>query len=443
MISIQFILAFYMVHLTVFSILKIEKKKSIKIMSALCFVGLIILDIVRYLSDGYHSVQTYDSPLSLGLIIIIVLYSIGNFKKISMWILTVSSLWITMLINAISAGLILPLFGFDTRLLSVDPFLSVLGLVSGLILLTLIDLLIKKTKLPINVYSLTKLDVITILLFLVMFGFYIGNMQTFVFYNISPFRYVLNIFTLLVGLGPLYFVMYIITQKDYIHEMTLKEENQELLFEAQLVHYEKMQEMDLELKKFQHDISDELNHLEYLAQDGNIDAILHHIASMKKEKSEISSMRTFNTGLSCVNSSWYNLVSNERYKDIECEWLGKIPPNLVMGNRDAMKLFANLLKNAFEAAASAAVAKYVNVQVYFDKNEFRIIIQNSHANKLNEAENGIFKTTKDDKNNHGIGTKIITDIVTKYTGSISHEYSDTEFTVRIAFGNNVMCSIDN
>lgn len=440
MISIQFILVFYMVHLTVFSILNVEKQKSIKILSALCFIALVALDIGRYLSDGYHTVQVYDSPLSLGLIIVLILYSIGSFKRLSMWIAVASSLLIIVSINTVSAGFILPIFGFDTRFLSVDPFLSVLGLVSGLILLTLLYLLIKKVNLPINIYSLTRVDVITILLFLIMFGYYIANMQTLVFYNITPFRSILNVLTMLVGLVPIYFIIYIITQKDYIHEMKLKEENQELLFESQLAHYEIMRGMDLELKKFQHDISDELNHLEYLAREGDINEMLNHISLMQKEKSEINNLRTFNTGLNCVNSSWYNLISDEKYKNIEYEWLGKIPPNLAIDTRDAMKLFANLLKNAFEAAKCAEVSKYVKVHVYFDKNEFRIIIHNSHANKLIPADNGIFVTTKDNKNNHGIGTKIIKDIVTKYNGSLSHEYTDTEFIVKVAFGSNVVTS---
>jgi len=52
MISIQYLLIFYMMQLTVFSFLNFEKKRATKKPNIVIFTGFLILDLFRYLQAG-------------------------------------------------------------------------------------------------------------------------------------------------------------------------------------------------------------------------------------------------------------------------------------------------------------------------------------------------------------------------------------------------------
>jgi len=434
MIAIQYFLVFWMIYLTVFSILQIKKKNKIWIHNSIIISIFGILDVIRFINDGQHSVRFYDSPLTLTIAILLLVYSAGGFTKLSIWIIVLCSLWMIVVINTIATGFVLPFLGIDIRYLSINPILSVLGLIIGASVVFFLSFLIKRLDLRIDVFSLSKIDVFSIIVFMITFGFYVGNMQIFIFETAVTYRLVFNIVSLFVGVVPIYGVFYIITQKKYIKDIRYQEEQQALLFEEERKHFEQIREIDQEIKKFKHDISDEIEHIEQLVNNGNLEEVIEHIGKMKIETNRIISPKIFYTGLNSVNSSWYNLTTNEKYKDINYKWLGTIPPNLIIENRDMMKLFSNLLKNAFEASNKAIGHKFIWVEISND-DCFRIKITNSHANNIISLTNGTFETSKLDKKSHGIGTQIIMDIVNKYNGFINHEFNDTEFTVKIVFNN--------
>jgi len=215
MISVQYILIFLMMHLLLFSILNYDKKNKVRNLNILIIAVFAILDAIRYLQAGYHSIQMYDSPLVLGAAVLVLIYSLQGFKKLSRWISVFMSLLIISFISTVSSGFLMTILGIYRREVVYNPVISVLGMVSGLLLMTGFYFIMKNLGIQINIYELTKKNVAIIVFFVIMLGFYIDNLHLMIAAGSSGPRQFINILSLLVGVIPIYGVIYIITQKVY------------------------------------------------------------------------------------------------------------------------------------------------------------------------------------------------------------------------------------
>jgi len=276
-----------------------------------------------------------------------------------------------------------------------------------------------------------------IIFFLVIFGYYVDNMYITITHDVGRFRFFMNILSLLVGLIPVLGMAYIITQKDYIKYIEAREKEQDLLFEEERIHYEQKLKKDEEMSGFKHDIDDEIDYLWHLMQKKDINEMSKHLVKMKGVTAKLVKSNDQDTGLAVTNASWYALISNDAYADIKYKWLGKLPSHIAMDNRDIVRLFSNLLKNAFEAATLSKGDKYVEVQVIEERNRLAVTIKNSYLNKIKAFEDGTLKTTKLKREKHGIGTRIIKEIVEAYNGKIKYDYDENEFITRVSFGGNI------
>ena len=91
-----------------------------------------------------------------------------------------------------------------------------------------------------------------------------------------------------------------------------------------------------------------------------------------------------------------------------------------------VSLFANLLDNAIEAAQKTK-QKYVELKLEKQQGVLKITVSNSKPAELRPLEND-FDTTKKDKKKHGIGNRIVRDIVELHSGRIT--YYDEGETMR-------------
>lgn len=99
---------------------------------------------------------------------------------------------------------------------------------------------------------------------------------------------------------------------------------------------------------------------------------------------------------------------------------------------DISALFGNALDNAIESVKkiSDRQKRLIHVSVARQKNFLRIKVENCYEGDL-EFENGMPKTTKQDKRYHGYGMKSIRKIVEKYNGSVTVNAEDGWFELRI------------
>lgn len=87
-----------------------------------------------------------------------------------------------------------------------------------------------------------------------------------------------------------------------------------------------------------------------------------------------------------------------------------------MEEQDLCALIGNVLDNAMEAAKQTE-EKYIFFSLQKKENEIRIKCENSYTTLPKKKSDGTFFTTKRDKEQHGIGTKVMKEMVEKYHGT--------------------------
>ena len=101
---------------------------------------------------------------------------------------------------------------------------------------------------------------------------------------------------------------------------------------------------------------------------------------------------------------------------------GSFPARLDLASADLASLLCNLLNNAVEGAMAAKIAcPAAEVKVHFVTAAGRLLIQIENSALPTAQLHG--KTTKSHAELHGFGTRIIQDIVKRYDGSYTLQYT--------------------
>ena len=434
MLSLQYILIFLMMYLIMYHILNFEKAREVWKINIAVFIGLVIFDIVRQIRYGYQAVVWYDEVIGMILVNGVWIYSLITAKKLVGLFLVPIIYLVCVFINMVASGFVFTLLRIDLYNLYISSIHSLAGIASGALLLGFSYCMIKKLQIQLNVRMLNKGEAIFITFFLGIFGFYVSD-----FYAFGNERHgtlqgqIANLSALFSGIVAIYGIVYLITKKTETLLAKSSERQQLEVDREQQFHYKKMEERDLELRSFRHDVKDELIALEGLIKSREIDKSLIHILQMKGELDQIVSTTGTETGSMEVNANLLAMESNSKYGCLRANWEGIIPNNLRIRSRDLSILFSNLLKNAFESASKMSDEGYVNVEIRTASNLFWIEISNNFEDEVKKYPNGDFITSKQDKLNHGFGIKTIERIVGKYGGNVKFQIDKSEFIAIIAF----------
>ena len=100
---------------------------------------------------------------------------------------------------------------------------------------------------------------------------------------------------------------------------------------------------------------------------------------------------------------------------------------------DLYVLFGNAIDNAIESVSKIKEddKKFISISIYSTNSLISININNYFDGEIEMDENGIPKTTKKDKNNHGYGVKSIKLIAENYGGDFSILVKDHIFNMNI------------
>lgn len=135
-------------------------------------------------------------------------------------------------------------------------------------------------------------------------------------------------------------------------------------------------------------------------------------------------MNTGNASLNLILSSQLSKIKDKNIEFITSQFDEDIPMDKV----DFYVLLGNLLDNAIENCTSKSIKKII-LDIYKKDHDLIIHIKNTSIhNPL--IDNPNFNTTKEDYG-HGFGMRSIMNIVNKYHGEITYDYSYRYFGVQI------------
>lgn len=181
-------------------------------------------------------------------------------------------------------------------------------------------------------------------------------------------------------------------------------------------------------KGFRHDVRHHINMLGDYINNGDIEAAKEYILKIKGvieyTKKEIY------TGIASVDAIISEMHGNMD-KSIEFIWEGIITDNKKIDVYDMCTLFVNIISNATEACNKCIGKRYIIIKVYQYNDVIKIYEENTFDGNIKADKEGKLITTKEDSNNHGIGSKNIRRVVKKYGGIMKIHYDDKIFKINI------------
>ena len=208
-----------------------------------------------------------------------------------------------------------------------------------------------------------------------------------------------------------------------------------VVYEQQLELWERHQEETeismLQIRDVRHSMRNHFISILAYAERGECDEIIQFVDDVIEDgKLELSG--TVNTGNIVTDSlvGYWERIAEQ--KGIEFRSELSIPMEMPFKGADISLILGNLLENAVEGAGKAEKRKYIRLKIKYDKKNLLIMVENSYKGKLVKGRGEELRTTKTDKDNHGIGLSSVRRVVGKYHGTVSIDDSIPEcFVIRM------------
>ena len=143
---------------------------------------------------------------------------------------------------------------------------------------------------------------------------------------------------------------------------------------------------------------------------------------------ELGEVRSIYSDSPIINAVFHNKMSicKEKGIDISCDITGSVKclDNLIVGS-----ILFNLLDNAIEACEKNQKEKRIICRIAREADEVNIFVENSIEQSV-LAENQLLETTKDKKDQHGMGHLIVEEQVKRLGGMVEY-YEDKMFCAHV------------
>lgn len=181
---------------------------------------------------------------------------------------------------------------------------------------------------------------------------------------------------------------------------------------------------DEELRRFRHDYKNHMIVVNAYLESGKVSEAREYLNTLNSSiNGVINKIKTGNFVADAILNS--KSVSAAK-SDIDIRFSGRVP-SCGIGSEDLCTVISNLTDNAVEACEKLSGRKTIEIESG-EANGFLILtISNPTAN----APNPRFKTTKRDKQNHGIGLKNVERAIKKYNGTLDLGNDGELFTANV------------
>lgn len=214
----------------------------------------------------------------------------------------------------------------------------------------------------------------------------------------------------------------LISQKKELRRMLLL--NQKCIKE-QTAQYQMIGSRDKELRKFRHDYNQHLLVMQDMAGSKRYEELAKYVGQLGEIQSKSNFISTDNIICDAIVNQYY---SKCRESGIEFSVIGKMPSGVDILETDLCIMLSNGVENAYEAALQCEGEKSIEIKIRSQANFTFIEIINSVDGKVS-IEDGFIKTTKEDKENHGFGTKNMREAALRSGGSVAWNYDPRGFVI--------------
>lgn len=210
----------------------------------------------------------------------------------------------------------------------------------------------------------------------------------------------------------------------FLGQATKSNDENRRLIEKQLKYYQDMELMDIELRKFRHDIKNHFICMEWLFNNGKTDELQKYFQDLEESFSFRQQLTL--SGNDIIDAILHHDLPHYCNDKIKVSVYGNLPALHTVSSMDLCTLFSNMLSNAIASAAQCENTSYtpeINIRFSGGNSYFSIEMSNT---VLPQAFTGKRKAID---RNHGHGTQKIKDVIEKYDGRHEIKLEDAQITI--------------
>ncbi|WP_170122951.1 sensor histidine kinase [Lachnotalea glycerini] len=215
-------------------------------------------------------------------------------------------------------------------------------------------------------------------------------------------------------------------------EIQLKELNKknEEYIKLQKEYYENLLKQDEKMRRFHHDLNTHIMVIKAQCQNGDYNELEDYLKCIVEE-SGVFSVESY-TGNKNVDAVLRQLFVQAKEQHIKIEIDGSLPIKTRISEFDLCTILSNLVTNAIEACEKINESSIRNIKILTNayNEQIFISVKNTITGNIILKENHLI-TAKEDKKNHGIGSRNVENTVKKYDGIIVYQYKKTWFIAEV------------
>lgn len=245
--------------------------------------------------------------------------------------------------------------------------------------------------------------------------------------NIIKFsqNYISSILSLIIIIMTLAINVLLLSLIRKLIDVMLENHNNAMLLQeakAKENYYREVENSNNTIREIKHNLKNMLLAIYAKADDNQI--LAEEVKALVEELDE-SEKNIYTTNV-IFNTILNNKVNQAKNQKIDVEVSVLIPQYINLDYKDAGVLLGNLLDNAMEACSILDESKRkMTISIIYRKGMLLVKVRNSKEDKRVDID----KSSKMDKDNHGIGIPSIKRIIKKYNGAIEFIDKGTEFEV--------------
>lgn len=396
-VAIEFILFLYYANTTLYP------KKNYYVSSAIAFVGHVVIFVIAIFGQPMVNAITF---IVVNLLIFIFGYHV-DFKDaifLSVMLTIFSFLGEILLMFILEIG-----FNSEDILRATSENSIILTIASKLIYFVGIIMIrgLNRKKQIQDGGSFLLLMLVPITTFICILLVISMNIDKQIFLVLCILSFTVNFITFAVN-------EYIISKNRTIR--ILEEEN--LRNSMELKEYNLLSDSYEQSRIFRHDVKEHINNLKILMKEDN-QAAMKCIQSLENVYADTVFVKY--TDNKILNVLLIQKEKECRENGIKMHISSTNPELDFIDGIDIVAIFSNLINNAIEACLQSA-EKEIFVDLCTANSVFTTIKIENSADKEPTVVSGMLRTSKQDKDNHGIGIKSINNSLRKYNGEMSWKF---------------------
>ncbi len=238
----------------------------------------------------------------------------------------------------------------------------------------------------------------------------------------KPYYLVLS--TVLLVMLLLFYAMFYAINRSYSKNLELLAQQASL--EAQQKLLSLSQKNYEEMKLLRHEIKNHDAYIEMLVSSHQYEELEHYVSKRKGILHD--ELQQIRCGNQVIDAAIDHGMAMAKLEDVQLEVRVAVPAKLSIQDSDLFALLNNLLSNAIESSAAANVPMpAVRIRLYQEREYLFIHMENPIDSSLEAAERLKLHTTKENRELHGYGTKVIQRIAEKYNGYVQYDICGQQF----------------